>query len=111
MGKKKDIRLWLVLANIGFQWHAMACERTRWLTMACDRIQSHSVVSVSDPEDEAEHFDDAPCYHANHREDGMCHCIEQHEEKTKYHHSILVFQFNLRPLTKPNSIYKVTKNF
>ena len=83
----------------------------RWLPMACDRIQSHTVDSVSDPENEAEHLCNAPRYHANHREDGMCHCIEQHEEKTKYHHSILDFQFNLRPLTKPDSTYKVTKNF
>ena len=101
--------------------HPMACDHirlftlasdgTRWLAMACDRIQSHTVASVSDPENEAEHLEDAPRYHANHREEGMRHCIEQHEEKTKYHHSILDFQFNLRPLTKPDSTYKVTKNF
>ena len=77
--------------------------------MACDRIQLHTTVSVSDPEDEAEHLCDALRYHADHREDGMRHCIEQNEEKAKYHHSILDFQFNLRPLTKPDSTYKVTK--
>ena len=90
---------------------ALAFDRLRWQTLACDRIQSHTVASVSDSKDEAEHFDDTPRYHANHREDGMCHCIEQYEEKAKYHHSILDFQFNLRPLTKPDSTYKVTKNF
>ena len=89
----------------------MAPDGLRWHAMACDRIQSHTVASVSDPENEAEHLEDAPRYHANHREEGMRHCIEQHEEKTKYHHSILDFQFNLRPLTKPDSTYKVTKKF
>ena len=90
---------------------ALAFDRLRWQTMACDRFLSHTVASVSDSEDEAEHLHDTPRYHANHREDGMCHCIEQYEEKAKYHHSILDFQFNLRPLTKPDSTYKVTKNF
>ena len=100
---------WHATASDGLRWFAMAYDRIRWLAMACDHIQSHTVALVSDSEDEAEHLDDAPCYHANHREDGMRHCIEQHEEKTKYHHSILDFQFNLRPLTKPDSTYKVTK--
>ena len=90
---------------------ALAFDRLRWQTMACDRIQSHTVVSVSDSEDEAEHLDDAPRYHANHREDGMRYCIEQHEEKAKYHHSTHDFRFNLGPLHRPDSTYKVTKNF
>ena len=102
---------WHTTASDGLRWHPLASDRIRWYPMACDRIQLHSVVSVSDSENESEHLCDAPRYHANHREDGMCHCIEQHEEKTKYHHSILDFQFNLRPLTKPDSTYKVTKNF
>ena len=89
----------------------MACDRLRWLAMACDRIQSHTVASVSDSEDEAEHLDDPPRYHANHREDGMSHCIEQHEEKAKYHHSTYDFRFNLGPLQRPDSTYKDTKNF
>lgn len=100
---------WQTLASNGMRPHPMICDGIRWHAMACDRIQSHTVVSVSNSEDEAEHLCDALCYHANHREDGMRHCIEQHEEKTKYHHSILDFQFNLRPLTKPDSTYKVTK--
>ena len=79
--------------------------------MAYDRIQSHAVVSVSDSEDEAKHLDDSPRYHANHREDGMGHCIKQHEEKAKYHHSTYDFRFNLGPLQRPDSTYKVTKNF
>ena len=99
------------MVGFGKHWHPMACDRIRLQAMACDRFQSQTFVSVSDSEDEAEHLDDPPRYHVNHREDGMSHCIEHHEEKTKYHHSILDFQFNLRPLTKPNSIYKVTKNF
>ena len=99
------------MASDGMRPLALASGGIRPHPLACDRIQSHSVASVSDSEDEAEHLCDAPRYHANHREDGMRHCIEQHEEKTKYHHSILVFQFNLRPLTKPDSTYKVTKNF
>lgn len=98
-------------ASDGLRSYPIVYVGIRWLAMACDRIQSHTVDSVSDPENEAEHLCNAPRYHANHREDGMCHCIEQHEEKTKYHHSILDFQFNLRPLTKPDSTYKVTKNF
>ena len=130
-GKEKGRSFWLTSACDGMRWHATAYDRIRWLAiisdclrwlpmapdglrwhaMACDRIQSHTVASVSDSEDEAEHLDDATHYHANHREDGMRHCIEQHEEKTKYHHSILDFQFNLRPLTKPDSTYKVTKKF
>ena len=68
----------------------------RWLPMACDRIQSHTVASVSDSEDEAEHLDDAPRYQANHREDGMSYCIEQHEEETKYHHSTFDFTIQLQ---------------
>ena len=99
----------LALAFDRLRWQTLACDRIRVQAMACDRFQSQTFVSVSDSEDEAEHLDDAPRYHANHREDGMRHCIEQHEEKTKYHHSILDFQFNLRPLTKPDSTYKVTK--
>ena len=102
---------WLPMACDGFQWHAMGCERTHWLTMDCDRIQSHTVALVSDSEDEAEHLDDAPRYHANHREDGMRYCIKQHEEETKYHHSTYDFRFNLGPLQSPDSTYKVTKNF
>ena len=87
----------------------MACDRIRPLALAFDRIQSHTVASVSDSEDEAEHLDDAPRYHANHREDGMGHCIKQHEEKAKYHHSTYDFRFNLGPLQRPDSTYKVTK--
>ena len=90
---------------------ALAFDRLRWQTMACDRIQSHTVASVSDSEDEAEHLDDAPRYQANHREDGMSYCIEQHEEKAKYHHSTHDFRFNVRPLQRPDSTYKGTKNF
>ena len=108
-GKEKGRSFWLTIACDGFQWHATAYDRIRWLAMACDRIQSHSVVSVSDPEDEAEHLDDAPRYQANHREDGMSYCIEQHEEKAKYHHSTNDFRFNLGPLQRPDSTYKVTK--
>ena len=93
------------------RWHSTASDGTRWLAMACDRIQSHTVASVSDSEDEAEHLHDTPRYHANHREDGMRHCIEQHEEKAKYHHSTHDFRFNLGPLHRPDSTYKVTKNF
>ena len=89
----------------------LASDGIRWLAMACDRIQSHAVVSVSNSEDEAEHLDDAPRYHANHREDGMRYCIKQHEEETKYHHSTYDFRFNLGPLQSPDSTYKVTKNF
>ena len=108
------------MASIGMRWLPMACDHirlftlasdgTRWHPMACDRIQSHTVALVSDSEDEAEHLDDAPRYHANHREDGMRHCIEQHEEETKYHHSTHDFRFNLGPLHRPDSTYKVTKN-
>ena len=87
----------------------MACDRIRPLALAFDRIQSHTVASVSDSEDEAEHLDDAPRYQANHREDGMSYCIEQHEEKAKYHHSPNDFRFNLGPLQRPDSTYKVTK--
>lgn len=87
----------------------LASDGIRWLAMACDRIQSHAVVSVSNSEDEAEHLDDAPRYQANHREDGMSYCIEQHEEKAKYHHSTNDFRFNLGPLQRPDSTYKVTK--
>ena len=100
---------WHTTASDDLRWHTLACDSIRWHAMACDRIQSHTVVSVANSEDETEHLCDSPRYHANHREDGMRHCIEQHEEKTKYHHSILDFQFNLRPLTKPDSTYKVTK--
>ena len=100
-GKEKGRSIWLTIACDGFQWHAMAY----------DRIQSHTVALVSDSEDEAEHLDDAPRYQANHREDGMSYCIEQHEEETKYHHSTNDFRFNLRPLQRPDSTYKVTKKF
>ena len=110
-GKEKGRSFWLTIAYDGFQWHAMACDRLRWHPMAYDRIQSHAVVSVSDSEDEAKHLDDSPRYHANHREDGMGHCIKQHEEKAKYHHSTHDFRFNLGPLQSPDSTYKVTKNF
>ena len=112
---------WLPMACDRIRPHPMACDHIRlftlasdgirWLAMACDRIQSHTVALVSDSEDEAEYLDDAPRYHANHREDGMRHCIEQHEEKAKYHHSTHDFRFNLGPLQRPDSTYKVTKNF
>ena len=82
---------WHTTASDGLRWHTLACDSIRWHAMACDRIQSHTVISVTNSEDETEHLCDAPRYHANHREDGMRHCIEQHKEKTKYHHSILDF--------------------
>ena len=87
----------------------MACDRIRPLALAYDRIQSHTVASVFDSEDEAEHLDDAPRYQANHREDGMSYCIEQYEEKAKDHHSTNDFRYNLGPLQRPDSTYKVTK--
>ena len=99
------------MASDGMRPLALASGGIRPHPLACDRIQSHSVASVSDSEDEAEHLCDAPRYHANYREDGMCHCIEQHEEKTKYHHSTHDFRFNLGPLQRPDSTYKVTKKF
>lgn len=98
-------------ASDGLRLYPIVYVGFRWLAMACDRIQSHAVVSVSNSEDEAEHLDDAPRYHANHREDGMRHCIKQHEEKAKYHHSTHDFRFNLGPFQRPDSTYKVTKNF
>ena len=110
---------WLPMACDRIRPHPMACDHIRlftlasdgirWLPMACDRIQSHTVALVSNSEDEAEHLDDAPRYQANHREDGMSYCIEQHEEKAKYHHSTNDFRFNLGPLQRPDSTYKVTK--
>ena len=100
-GKEKGRSFWLTIASDCLRWHAIASSRT----------QSHTVALVSDSEDEAEHLDDAPRYHANHREDGLRYCIEQHEEKAKYHHSTNDFRFNLRPLQRPDSTYKVTKNF
>ena len=99
------------MACDGMRPLAMASDGIRPLALAFDRIQSHTVASVSDSEDEAEHLDDAPRYQANHREDGMSYCIEQHEEKAKYHHSTNDFLFNLGPLQRPDSTYKVTKNF
>ena len=105
-----DIR-WHATASVGIRLHTTASDGLRWHAIASSRTQSHTVALVSDSEDEAEHLDDAPRYHANHREDGMRHCIEQHEEKAKYHHSTHDFRFNLGPLQRPDSTYKVTKNF
>ena len=58
-GKEKGRSFWLTIAYDGIRPHTTAC-------VGIDRFQSHSVVSVSDSEDEAEHLCDAPRYHANH---------------------------------------------
>jgi len=72
-------------------------------------LMVYGIVSASDSEHEVEHLKDAPQNQSHYREDGVCHCVEQHKEKTKYHHSTFDFRFNIRPLQRPNSTYKITK--
>ena len=69
----------------------------------------HGSISAPDSEHEAKHLKDAPQNQSHYREDGVCHCVEQHKEKTKYHHSTFDFRFIFRPLQRPNSTYKITK--
>ena len=56
----------------------------------------HDSVSASDSEHEAEHLQDAPQNQSHCRENGMRHCVEQHEEETKYHHSTFDFTIQLQ---------------
>ena len=56
----------------------------------------HGSILASDSEHEAEHLQDAPQNQSHCREDGVCHCIEQHEEETKYHHSTFDFTIQLQ---------------
>ena len=72
-------------------------------------LMVYGIVSASDSEHEVEHLKDAPQNQSHYREDGVCHCVEQHKEKTKYHHSTFDFRFIFRPLQRPNSTYKITK--
>ena len=59
-------------------------------------LMVYGIVSASDSEHEVEHLKDAPQNQSHCREDGVCHCIEQHEEETKYHHSTFDFTIQLQ---------------
>ena len=57
-------------------------------------------ILASDSEHEAEHLQDAPQNQSHCRENGMRHCVEQHEEETKYHHSPFDFTIQLQASTE-----------
>ena len=59
-------------------------------------LMVHGSILASDSEHEAEHLQDAPQNQSHCRENGMRHCVEQHKEETKYHHSTFDFAIQLQ---------------